>query len=53
MAGAWWADWLFMLGMLAVGVALIVCAAAYAGHSLGLGRRWAGIAFVRRNRWLI
>lgn len=23
MAGAWWADWLFMLGMLAIGVAVI------------------------------
>ena len=107
MAGTWWANWLFMLGMLAVGVALIlgiglrvsavagtlimammwlaefplaqttsagepsgstnplvdyhvvyavaliVSAAAYAGHTWGLGRIWAGIPLVQKNRWLI
>ncbi len=106
-AGTWWANWLFMLGMAGVGVALIagiglrvaavsgttimalmwlaefplarhtsagaasgstnpltdyhliyalvlvVCALAYAGHTWGLGRIWARIPFVRRNRWLI
>jgi thiosulfate dehydrogenase [quinone] large subunit len=106
-AGTWWADSLFMLGMLAVGVALIagiglrvsaisgglimammwltelplaqhtatgaasgstnpitdyhliytavliVLAAAYAGHTWGLGRRWAKLAFVQKHRWLI
>ena len=107
MAGTWWADWLFMLGMLTVGVALIagialrlaagagvlimammwlgeyplaqhtsagapsastnpltdyhfiyavvlvVLAAAYAGHRWGLGRAWARLPFVQRQRWLI
>ncbi|MET7423719.1 hypothetical protein [Dactylosporangium sp. NPDC005555] len=100
MAGTWWANWLFMLGMLGVGVALlagvgmriaaasgalimammwlaewpvgatgstnpfadyhliyalvlVVLAAAYAGHTWGLGRLWAKLPFVQRNRWLI
>jgi thiosulfate dehydrogenase (quinone) large subunit len=107
MAGTWWANGLFMLGMLAVGmalvlgiglrvsavagslimammwlaewplaqttgageptgstnplvdyhiiyaVALIVAAAAYAGHTWGLSRLWAGIPFVQKHRWLI
>ncbi len=107
MAGTWWADSLFMLGMLAVGIALIagvglrisaisgglimtmmwltefppaqhtatgaptastnpitdyhliyaavliVLAAAYAGHTWGLGRRWATLPFVQKHRWLI
>ncbi|MEV4643088.1 hypothetical protein AB0J80_37690 [Actinoplanes sp. NPDC049548] len=107
MAGTWWADWLFMLGMLGVGVAmilgiglrvsavsgtlimammwlaefplaqatsagkpsgstnpivdyhliyaiaLIVAAAAYAGHTWGLGRFWTRIPFVQKHRWLI
>ncbi|GAA3219793.1 DoxX family membrane protein [Dactylosporangium siamense] len=107
MAGTWWANWLFMLGMLGVGLALIagvglraaaasgalimglmwfaefpiaqhtatgaasgstnpltdyhliyavvlvVLAAAYAGHTWGLGRRWAKLPFVQRHRWLI
>jgi thiosulfate dehydrogenase [quinone] large subunit len=106
-AGAWWANSLFMVGMLAVGVALIagvglriaaisgglimammwltelplaqhtatgaasgstnpvtdyhliyaavliVLAAAYAGHTWGLGRRWAKLSFVQKHRWLI
>jgi thiosulfate dehydrogenase [quinone] large subunit len=34
MAGAWWADWLFMLGLLAIGVAVIA----------GIGLRLAAIA---------
>lgn len=107
MAGAWWADWLFMLGMLAIGVAviagvalrfsaaagtillammwfaefplaqhtslggpsgstnplvdyhflyalvLIALAATYAGNTWGLGRRWARLPFVQRNRWAL
>lgn len=107
MAGTWWADWLFMVGMVGMGIALIagiglriaavaavvmmglmwfaefpfaqhtstgaasgstnpltdyhfiyaflavVLALAYAGHTWGLGRRWAKLRFVRRNRWLI
>jgi thiosulfate dehydrogenase (quinone) large subunit len=107
MAGTWWANWLFMLGMLGVGIALIagiglriaavsaflimglmwfaefpfaqhtsagaasgstnpltdyhfiyavvvvVMALTYAGHTWGLGRWWAKLPFVRRNRWLI
>ena len=106
-AGTWWANSLFMVGMLAVGVALIagiglrvsavagalmmvmmwlaefplaqttsagepsgstnplvdyhivyavvviVLAAAYAGHTWGLGRLWAHLPFVQKNRWLI
>ena len=106
-AGGPWADWLFMLGLLGIGVALIagiglrigavattvmmagmwlaefpldkltaagkpsmstnpivdyhviyalvaiVAALAYAGHTWGLGRRWARLPFVQKNRWLI
>jgi thiosulfate dehydrogenase [quinone] large subunit len=107
MAGTWWANWLFMLGMLGIGIALIagiglrvaaiaavammglmwfaefpfaqhtsagtasgstnpltdyhfiyavvavVLALTYAGHTWGLGRWWAKLSFVQRNRWLI
>ncbi|WP_432839527.1 hypothetical protein [Dactylosporangium sp. CA-092794] len=106
-AGTWYANWLFMLGMLGIGIALfagiglriaavsgtiimagmwlaefplaqhtakgaatgstnpitdyhfiyaavlIVLAAAYAGHTWGLGRWWAKLPFVQKNRWLI
>jgi thiosulfate dehydrogenase [quinone] large subunit len=106
-AGAAWADWLFMVGLLAIGIALILgiglraaavsgtvmmvlmwaaewpldkltsagepsmstnpivdyhiiyalaliaLAVTYAGRTWGLGRWWAGLPFVRRNRWLI
>lgn len=106
-AGAAWADWLFMIGLAAIGVAvmlgvglrvsaatgsvmlllmwaaewpparftdtgqptmstnpildyhivyalvLIVCAAAYAGHTWGLGRAWARLGLVQRHRWLV
>nr|WP_239143247.1 DoxX family membrane protein [Actinoplanes philippinensis] len=106
-AGAAWADWLFMLGMLGIGVALIlgiglriaavaaglmmafmwaaewplaqqdsageatrssnplvdyhvvygitaaVLALTYAGHTWGLGRWWAKLPLVQKNRWLI
>jgi thiosulfate dehydrogenase [quinone] large subunit len=106
-AGTSWADWLFMLGMLGIGVALIagvavriaagsgvlmmammwfaeyplarhtsagaasastnpltdyhfiyavilaVLAACYAGHTWGIGRRWARLPFMQRHRWLI
>jgi len=106
-AGAGWADWLFMLGLLGIGVALIAgiglrlaaaagtammalmwlaewppakhlsdgspsmspnpfadyhliyavvliaLAAAGAGAVWGLGRIWAGLPFVSRNRWLL
>ncbi|MEU8651274.1 hypothetical protein [Streptomyces sp. NPDC048737] len=105
-AGAAWADWLFMLGLLGVGAALvagiglrlaagagtammalmwmaewppaqhlsdgapsmstnpfadyhlvyalvlIALAAASAGDTLGAGRRWAALPFVRDNGWL-
>ena len=34
-------------------IALIVAAAAYAGHTWGLGRRWARIPLVQKHRWLI
>jgi thiosulfate dehydrogenase [quinone] large subunit len=106
-AGAAWADWLFMAGLLGIGIALIFgiglrvaavsgslmmlgmwaaewplakvtsageptmstnpivdyhiiyalalieLAVTYAGHTWGLGRRWAKMPFVQRNRWLI
>lgn len=106
-AGTWWADLGFMLGLLGIGVALvlgiglrvtaiggtvlmammwaaewplartssagtptgssnpvfdyhveyalvmIVCALAYAGATWGLGRRWAHLPFVAKNRWLL
>jgi thiosulfate dehydrogenase [quinone] large subunit len=106
-AGAAWADWLFMLGLLGIGIALILgiglraaavsgtvmmvlmwaaewplakftsagepsmstnpivdyhiiyalaliaLAFTYAGHTWGLGRLWARLPFVQRNRWLI
>ncbi len=31
----------------------IVLALTYAGHTWGLGRAWAGLPFVQKNRWLI
>ena len=98
-AGDAWANWLFMLGLLAIGLALtlgiglriaagagalmmafmwvaewppasgssnpitdyhfiyavvgIVLALTYAGHTWGLGRRWASLPIVQKNRWLI
>ncbi|MEV6694193.1 hypothetical protein AB0M35_22240 [Micromonospora sp. NPDC051196] len=106
-AGTWWANLLFMVGLAAIGVALlagiglriaaasgslmmalmwladfplarfnaagdptgstnpvvdshlmyavvlVVLAAAYAGHTWGLGRRWAQLPFVQRNRWML
>jgi thiosulfate dehydrogenase (quinone) large subunit len=106
-AGAAWADWLFMLGLLGVGIALILgvglriaavsgtvmmllmwaaewplakvtsagepsmstnpivdyhiiyalvliaLAVTYAGNTWGLGRLWARLPFVQRNRWLL
>ena len=106
-AGAAWADWLFMAGLLGIGIALvfgiglriaavsgtlmmlgmwaaewplakftsagepsmstnpivdyhiiyalalIALAVTYAGHTWGLGRLWARLPFVQRNRWLI
>ena len=106
-AGTWYANWGFMLGLLGIGVALtagiglriaaasgallmammwlaefpiaqhtatgaatgstnpitdyhlvyavvlVVLAAAYAGHTWGLGRLWAKLPFVQRHRWLI
>ena len=106
-AGAAWADWLFMAGLLGIGLALIlgvglriaavsgtlllvgmwaaewplakftsagelslstnpvvdyhliyalaliVLALTYAGHTWGLGTRWAKLPLVARHRWLI
>ena len=106
-AGATWADWLFMLGLFAIGVAFIlgigmrlaaaaatvmmalmwaaewpldkttsggepsmstnpitdyhfiyavtgiVLAMTYAGHTWGLGKWWASLPLVQKNRWLI
>jgi thiosulfate dehydrogenase [quinone] large subunit len=34
-------------------IATIVLAVTYAGHTWGLGRRWAALPIVRKNRWLI
>jgi len=34
-------------------VGTIVLALTYAGHTWGLGRRWAQLPFVQRHRWLI
>jgi thiosulfate dehydrogenase [quinone] large subunit len=34
-------------------VVLVVLAAAYAGHTWGLGRIWARLPLVQRNRWMI
>src|SRR4029453_13735123 len=34
-------------------LALIALAVTYAGHTWGLGKRWARRPFVQRNRWLI
>ena len=33
--------------------ALIALALTYAGHTWGLGKLWAKLPFVQRNRWLI
>ena len=33
-------------------LALIALAVTYAGHTWGLGRLWAKLPFVHRNRWL-
>jgi thiosulfate dehydrogenase [quinone] large subunit len=106
-AGDPWADWLFMLGLLGIGVAFllgigmriaagagiammalmwiaewpldkttaggepsgstnpitdyhfiyaltgVVLALTYAGHTWGLGRWWASLPLVQKNRWLI
>jgi thiosulfate dehydrogenase [quinone] large subunit len=35
------------------GVVLVVLALTYAGHTWGLGRRWAQLPLVQKNRWLI
>ncbi|GIJ78177.1 thiosulfate dehydrogenase [quinone] large subunit [Micromonospora phaseoli] len=34
-------------------VVLVALAAAYAGHTWGLGRRWARLPFVQRHRWML
>lgn len=106
-AGQAWADWLFMVGLLGIGVAvlagvglriaavagtammllmwvaewpldrvneageptmstnplieyhviyaivLIVLAATYAGNTWGIGRQWASLRLVRKQRWLL
>jgi thiosulfate dehydrogenase [quinone] large subunit len=106
-AGAGWADWLFMLALLGIGLALVLgiglrlaagagvlllammwfaeyplaqhtsagapsgssnpvtdyhfvyavvtiaLALTYAGHTWGLGRRWASLPVVQKYRWLI
>ena len=34
-------------------VGLVALALTYAGHTWGLGRRWAQLPIVQKNRWLI
>jgi len=34
-------------------IVLVVLAAVYAGHTWGLGRKWAQLPIVRRNQWLV
>jgi hypothetical protein len=34
-------------------LALIAVAVTHAGHTWGLGKLWARLPFVQRNRWLI
>ncbi|HEV8565819.1 MAG TPA: hypothetical protein VGQ92_01840 [Actinoplanes sp.] len=34
-------------------IVAVVLALTYAGHTWGLGRRWARLPFVQRHRWLI
>ncbi|HET6479356.1 MAG TPA: hypothetical protein VFG35_04825 [Actinoplanes sp.] len=34
-------------------VSAVVVALTYAGHTWGLGRRWAKLPFVQKHRWLI
>jgi thiosulfate dehydrogenase [quinone] large subunit len=34
-------------------VAAVVLALTYAGHTWGLGKRWASLPIVQKNRWLI
>ena len=34
-------------------IGAVVLALAYAGHTWGLGRQWARLPLVRKNRWLI
>ena len=34
-------------------LALIALALTFAGHTWGLGKQWAKLPFVQRNRWLL
>ncbi|SER62265.1 thiosulfate dehydrogenase [quinone] large subunit [Streptomyces sp. yr375] len=45
-AGAGWANWLFMLGLLGVGIALV------SGVTWGLGKLWTTLPIVRDHNWL-
>ncbi|MFE0704679.1 DoxX family membrane protein [Streptomyces sp. NPDC058872] len=57
-AGAWWLDTLFMLGLLGIGLALllgigtriaaVVIAATSAGRYFGLGKAWQNLPLVQR-----
>jgi thiosulfate dehydrogenase (quinone) large subunit len=61
MALMWLAEWPPASGSsnpvvdyhLVYAVAAVVLALTYAGHTWGLGRRWAALPLVRKNRWLI
>jgi len=43
----------FMDYHLAYAMVLVVLALTYAGHTWGLGRIWARLPFVQKNRWMI
>jgi thiosulfate dehydrogenase (quinone) large subunit len=43
----------FMDYHLAYAIVLVVLALTYAGHTWGLGRIWARLPFVQKNRWMI
>lgn len=47
--GQAWVDWLFMLGLLGIGLALLFGIGMRAGTTWGLGRRWAETGVVRRH----
>ncbi len=53
-AGAAWADWLFMIGLAGIGIALVLVALALmgAGRYLGLGSVWERLTIVQRFPFL-
>jgi thiosulfate dehydrogenase [quinone] large subunit len=61
MALMWLAEWPLASGSsnpitdyhVIYAIAAVVLALTYAGHTWGLGRPWAALPMVRKNRWLI